>query len=208
MRIGIVADIHDSVGALRAALSRLRQERTEQVVTLGDAFESWRPGEPGAEVAGLLAQAGAVGVWGNHDVGLSFEISREVRDSGDRTLLEFAEGLQPQLVLEGCRFSHLEPWRDARRIEDLWTFEGVPDTVARAERCFEAVPERVMFLGHFHTWLAMRRSAGRVAWNGGIPLELQEGDRHLVVVAPVLRGWCALFDTQQCELTPIRCSVR
>jgi hypothetical protein len=36
-----------------------------------DAFETWQPGPPGVEVARLLARAGTVGVWGNHDIGLS-----------------------------------------------------------------------------------------------------------------------------------------
>jgi hypothetical protein len=207
MRIGILADIHDAVGPLRAALAALRQARIEQVVTLGDAFDSFRPGEPGAEVARLLQESGAIGVWGNHDAGLSYEVSDPLRKSADPGLLQFAHRLQPQLALEGCRFSHIEPWRDPCRVEDLWAFDGVPDTDARAERSFEAVPERILFVGHFHFWLAMRRRGGRLEWDGIRPIKLDGPDRYLVVVGPVVDGWCAVFDTAQFELTPIRCSV-
>ena len=207
MLIGIVTDIHDAVRPLRAALSALRQSGVEQVVTLGDAFDSYRGGEPGVEVATLLREAGAVGVWGNHDAGLSFEVSVQVRDVADPALLDFAAYLQPQLTLEGCRFSHIEPWRNPYRVEDLWAFDGVPDTATQVERSFEAVSERVIFLGHFHVWLAMRRSAGRMRWDGLHPITLPGPDRYLVVVAPVADGWCATFDTERFELTPICISV-
>jgi hypothetical protein len=207
MRIGILADIHDAVGTLRAGLTALRQGDVEHVVTLGDAFDTYQRGEPGVEVASLLNQAGAIGVWGNHDAGLVM-----------RSQFRFAVW-----QITGCSssplvFSHSLFWGDAdsatsnrggipRRVEDLWGFDGVPDTVAHAERSFEAVPERIIFLGHFHSWLAMRRSGGRVEWDGASPIRLCEPDRYLVVVAPVVDGWCAMFDTEQCELTPIRCFV-
>jgi len=41
LRIGIVSDIHDDVTTLRTALTALRREGVEQVVSLGDAFDSW-----------------------------------------------------------------------------------------------------------------------------------------------------------------------
>jgi predicted phosphodiesterase len=207
MLIGILADIHDAVGPLRAALTALRQRGVEQVVTLGDAFDSYRRGDPEIEVASLLHEAGAIGVWGNHDAGLSHEVSVQVRDVADPTLLAFAAHLQPQLTLEGCRFSHIEPWRNPCRVEDLWAFDGVPDTDIQAERSFEAVSERVLFLGHFHAWLAMKRSVGRMPWDGLHPITLRGPERYLVVIAPVADGWCATFDTEQFELTPICTSV-
>lgn len=207
MRIGILADIHDAVGPLRAALAALRQRGIDRVVTLGDAFDSCQPGEPGVEVAGLLQEAGAIGVWGNHDAGLSHEVSAQVRDLADPALLAFAARLRSQLILEGCRFSHIEPWRDPCRMEDLWAFDGVPATDARAERSFEAVPERILILGHFHLWLAMRRWGGRVEWDEVSPIGLGWPDRYLVVVGAVVEGWCAVLETEKFELTPIPCSV-
>jgi len=208
MRIGILADIHDAVEPLRAALAALRQRGVERVVTLGDAFDSVQPGEPGVEAAGMLQEAGAIGVWGNHDVGLSHEVSAQVRALADPGLLDFSARLRPHLSLEGCRFSHIEPWKDACRVEDLWAFDGVPDTEARAESSFEAVPERLLFIGHFHSWLAVRRGRGRVEWDGARPITLDGPDRYLVVVGPVVEGWCAMFETAKSELTPIRCSVQ
>jgi predicted phosphodiesterase len=205
MRIGIVADIHDAVGPLRRALSLLRERDVDHVVTLGDAFDSFQPGAPSSEVAALLREAGAVGVWGNHDVGLSHEVTEQIRAGADQALLKFAARLKPQLVLEGCRFSHIEPWKDPRRLEDLWGSSQVPDTAEGARRSFEAVLERIIFVGHFHSWLAMS-SKGRIDWDGIGSITLSEPDRYLVVVSAVADGWCAMFETGQSTLVPIRCA--
>ncbi len=56
MLIGIVADIHDAVDPLKAALAQFRELGVKQVVSLGDAFETFKRGEPGAEVALLLRE--------------------------------------------------------------------------------------------------------------------------------------------------------
>ena len=59
LRIGIVSDIHDAVVPLRNALSLLRERRVERIVTLGDSFDSFKPGDPGPEVAKLLKDVDA-----------------------------------------------------------------------------------------------------------------------------------------------------
>ena len=205
MRIGIVADIHDAIGPLRRALGLLRDRGVDRIVTLGDAFESYQAGGVSSEVAALLEQAGAVGVWGNHDVGLSHEVSDRVRNVADQALLAFTTQLEPHLVLEGCRFSHIEPWKDPRLVEHLWGSDALPETADLAQRSFQAVPERLLFIGHFHTWLAVS-AGGRAPWDGTGPISLREPDRYLVVISAVVDGWCATFDTRQSLLTPIRCS--
>jgi hypothetical protein len=206
MKLGIVTDVHDSVAKLRRALALL-SHRTDQVVSLGDAVDSWRPGEPGVAVAALLNEVGAIGVWGNHDAGLSHDVPRDVQVAADPAVLGFGARLRPQLRLEGCLLSHIEPWRDPTRVEDLWAFSGVPDTDERARPSFEATTEPLLLIGHFHCWLAMRESGGRVDWDGTRPLALDRLDRHLVVIAPVTDGWCAMLDTEERVLTPIDCSV-
>src|SRR5262245_3757569 len=178
----------------------------DQVVSLGDACDTYSAVGHAGETVALLREAGAVGVWGNHDFGLCGGVSSELRQKAAQGVLEFMATMQPQLVLEGCRFSHVEPWLDARQVEDLWYFDGPPDTPEKAARSFAAVPERFLFVGHFHRWLAMT-PAGPVEWNGEVPLALAEDSRYLVVVAPVVSGWCAIFDTIEACLTPIRCAA-
>ena len=59
MRLGLLADIHEQVEFLRAALDRFRQEQVDRVVVLGDVFET---GERIEETCHLLFEAQAVGV--------------------------------------------------------------------------------------------------------------------------------------------------
>jgi hypothetical protein len=118
--------------------------------------------------------------------------------------MEYMAGMKPKLIVGDCHFSHVEPWLDPHRVEDLWYFDGPPDTIEKAARSFSAVSQPVIFLGHFHKWLVMSEAA-RVEWAPVRPLRLAEGTRHLIVVGPVLSGQFGTYDTETRILTPFRC---
>ena len=148
MRIGILADVHESVSHLRWAIDVLSQQKSDCIVFLGDVFEL---GHHLKETVDLLAEAGAVGVWGNHDFGLcGGNQGAEDRQRYGEPVLAFMGRLQPRLEVEGCHFTHIEPWLDPEKIEDLWYFEGLPETPAQVARSFAAVPNRLIFIGHYH----------------------------------------------------------
>ena len=202
MRLGLVADIHDDAVRLRAALARFRERSVDRVLTLGDSFETLGRGDPGAEVARLLAEAGAIGVWGNHDFGLCHDVGEEVRRLCVSEALAFTTGLRPTLVLDDCRFTHIEPHRDPFDIIQLWAFDGVPRTIQSAEASFAAVPERVLFVGHFHRWFAVRSNL-EMDWAGERDLELPSPGRFLVGLGATCNGACAIYDTGSRLLQPI-----
>jgi hypothetical protein len=204
MRIGMVADIHETIGPLQRALIEFRRRGVDQVVSLGDACDTFGRMGRSAEVVALLRDVNAVGVWGNHDFGLCYEVPEELGQQTAPEVLEYMATMQPYLAIEGCRFSHVEPWLDAYRVENLWYFDGPPDSPDKAGRSFAAVPERCLFMGHFHRWLVMT-PGGRVAWDGEGPLELSKQSRYLVCVAPVFQGWCAVYDTVNFQLFPVPC---
>lgn len=206
MRIGILADIHDAVSPLRWALSQFDRSGVDLVVTLGDAFESYMPGSSSIQIASLLMQAGAKGVWGNHDAGLSIQVSDRIRREADPEVLKFAASLEPQLVVGQCRFSHNEPWLNARKMEELWYFERIPVTRKQAHQSFDSVPEKYLFMGHHHCWIVIG-SRGELQWNAESPLLLTLENRYLIVVAAVYDGWCSIFDTDPGVLIPIRCAA-
>ena len=206
MQLGLLADIHEAVEPLQRALAEFRRREVEVVVCLGDACDTFSPVGRSDEVADLLRAAKAVGVWGNHDFGLCVDVPERVRQIAALKTLEYMANFQPHLSIAGCRFSHVEPWLDAHLVENLWYFDGLPDTPEKAGRSFASVPERVLFVGHFHRWLVMTPT-GQLAWDGEQPLELAVDTRYLIVVAPVVSGWCAIFDTDESRLTPIRCDV-
>ena len=202
MRIGLVTDIHDHVEALARAVGLFRERGVDLVVTLGDSCDAFTRHSRAAEVAELLRGAGAVGVWGNHDFGLCRDNPRpeDRRRYGER-VLDFMGRLRPRLEVEGCLFTHVEPWLDPEKIEDLWYLDGPPETPEQVARIFTAVPNRVMFVGHYHCWLLVSPE-GVQPWAGEQPIVLDPASRHLVVVHAVSSGKCALFDTGTSELIP------
>jgi hypothetical protein len=204
MLLGLLADIHEAVPELDRALAEFRRRGVDRVVNLGDACDIYGAAGRTGDVVDRLRAAGAVGVWGNHDVGLCHDVSAAVRQKADPAVLSFMAGMRPHLVLGDCRFSHVEPWLDAHTAEGLWYFDGPPETAAAANRSFTAVSERHLFVGHFHCWRALI-PAGRLDWAGDRPLDLAAHTRSLVAVAAVVNGWCATFDTTAARLDPIRC---
>jgi len=198
MKLGILADVHEHVKELRKAIDILGQHGADRFVVLGDVFETGKRIE---KTVRLLQEVRAVGVWGNHDVGLCFDPSDKVCERYSSAVLDFMGSLQPHLEIDGCLFTHVEPWLDPHKVEDLWYFDGPPDTPAKLARSFAAVSHRVVFLGHFHRWL-LGTPDGLLPWRGDGPVRLDDQARYLVVVHADWDGHCALFDTQTNDLLP------
>jgi hypothetical protein len=199
MRIGILADIHEDLAHLRWAIDVLRERGADRFVVLGDVFEL---GHRLEETVALLAGVRAIGVWGNHDFGLCGDNARpEDRQRYGEEVLAFMGSLRPCLEIQGCLFTHVEPWLDPEKIEDLWYFDGPPETPEQVSRIFASVPNRVMFVGHYHRWLLVTPE-GLQPWSGDRPTVLEAGNRYLVAVHAVCAGRCALFDTGTDELVP------
>jgi hypothetical protein len=167
-------------------------------VVLGDVFETGKRME---ETVDLLRQVEAVGVWGNHDIGLCFDPDDKTCERYSAGVVAFMGGLQPRLEIGGCLFTHVEPWLDPHRVEDLWYFDGPPDSPEKLARSIAAVPHRVLFVGHFHRWL-LGTPDGLLPWRGETPVRLDDGQRYLAVVHAVWDSNCALFDTETNELVP------
>jgi len=198
MRLGILADIHEQVEELRNAITILRSERTDRFVVLGDVFETGKRIE---ETVSLLRDVDAEGVWGNHDFGLCVKPSEQICQRFSRGVLDFMGRLKPRLEVDGCLFTHVEPWLDPHKVEDLWYFDGPPDSPEKLARSFSAVPNRILFMGHMHRWL-LGTPAGVLPWQGEGPMRLDTKDRYLVVVHAVWDGSFALFDTDTNDLIP------
>jgi hypothetical protein len=199
VKLGLITDIHEDLDHLPAALDRFRDAGVDQVVVLGDIFET---GPRLDATVALLAAAGAIGVWGNHDFGLCVDPSDFARGRFSPASLAYLATLRPRLEIDGCLFSHVEPWLDPTDIRQLWHAEDEPLTPALIARSLDTVPHRVIFLGHFHRWLVATRS-GRLPWDGLSPLRLAPQERYLVIINGVVEGYCATYDTATGELVPI-----
>jgi predicted phosphodiesterase len=199
MRLGIVADIHEDAPRLALALQHFRRSGVQQVVVLGDVV--FGMGGRLHETIALLAGAGAVGVWGNHDLGLCHEPHERFRRRYAGPVLDFLLTLRPRLELEGCLFTHGLPYQDPTDPIQYYLGER-PESAEGLARSFAASGHAVLFVGHFHRWL-VASPGGRLPWEGGEPILLRADRRYLAVVAAVCDGWCAVFDTGSRELAPV-----
>jgi len=199
MKLGILADIHEQLEPLQIAVDCFRENSVDQVVVLGDLFLD---GQNLTETCEILSDIGAVGVWGNHDFGLSHNPTQEIREMYSQDVLDFMGRLRPYLEIDRCFFAHVEPWLNPEDIFDLWYFEGAPDTPEKRARIFRAVSHRVIFAGHYHRWLLITCS-GIQPWDGRVPIRLS-GDRYFVVIGAVCDGCFAIYDTRSTELKPFR----
>jgi predicted phosphodiesterase len=197
MKLGLITDIHEQVEHLHSAIDRFRREQVDQVVVIGDLFQM---GEQIEETCRLLAEANAIGVWGNHDFGLCAGPDDDTRGRYPEAVIDYMTSLRPRLDVGGCHFTHVEPWLDPGRLEDLWYFDGPPDEHGKLSRIFGAVPNRIMFAGHFHKWL-LATPVGISGWQGEAPIRLDTG-RWFVVVGALCDGRFAIFDTETSELVP------
>lgn len=157
-------------------------------------------GEQIDQACHLLAEANAIGVRGNHDYGLSFEPDDGTREKYPSVVIDYMTSLRPRLEVCGCHFSHVEPWLNPNDVADLWYFDGPPNEHGKLGRIFNAVPNRVMFAGHFHRWL-LTTPQGIDDWDGRSPVRLDQ-DRYFVVVGALCEGRFAIFETETSELLP------
>lgn len=199
MKLGILSDIHEAVELLEVAIRLLDGERVDRFVVLGDVFET---GARIEETTALLAGLYSVGVYGNHDYGLSADPGEYHRSRFSTAVLEYMATLRPRIELDGCLIAHREPYLDGSRMTQIWDVEEEYLTPELLTRSFEAVPNRAIFVGHFHRWFAATRS-GRIDWDGSTPLVLDREDPTLVVVNGVCEGFAAIFDTETGVLRPI-----
>lgn len=199
MKLGILADIHEDVPALTAAIALLRREAVDRVVVLGDLFDT---GSDIAETVALLRAADAGGVWGNHELGLCHHPSDGVRSRYGDPVIDYMLSLSPRLEVADCLFTHALPCWDPTDPSIYYTGPR-PETDEGRATSFAATPCRVAFIGHFHRWFAATPQQV-LAWDGRAPLPLDAAQRYLVVIAAVCDGWCATYDTTAGLLTPWR----
>ena len=125
MKLGLLADIHEHNDDLRIALDVFQRQQVDHVVVLGHILEL---GERIEETCRLLSGAGAVGVWGNHDFGLCYYPEARGRQKYSDSVFDFMTHLRPRVEIDGCLFTHAEPWLDPKNTHDLWYFDGPPVT--------------------------------------------------------------------------------
>ena len=199
MRLGILADIHGNVENLRRAIDRLGQEQVDTFVVLGDVIYDSRNA---TEVVDLLRACEAVGVWGNHDLGLCVDPDSEMRALYTDAVLEFFSTLHSRFELGEILFSHTLPNQDASDPSSYYLGPRLHEDDA-LDQCFAQFPHRLIMIGHFHRWFAAN-SEGRIPWEGIKPIGLSPDTRYFFAIHAVMDGFAAVLDETQNLLLPVR----
>jgi hypothetical protein len=198
MKIGILADIHGHVGNLKKAIARLRLERVDLFVVLGDVIYN---GVNAPETVAMLKDCEAVGVFGNHELGLCVDPRDDLRRRYDDYILDFFQSLKPQFETGELLFSHTLPDQDAS--DPFSYFLGPhPEEEGALDNCFAKFSQHVIMTGHFHKWFAAT-PAGRIAWSGEDPIKLDPHQRYFFVIDAVMNGHAAVLDDEQKILSPV-----
>jgi predicted phosphodiesterase len=201
MRFGILADIHGCVEYLQRAIVKLNRERVDQFVVLGDLICDRSNAD---ETVALLRGCDAMGVWGNHELGLCVEPDDDICEMYSQPVLEYFGQLKAHVEHDDILFSHTLPHEDAT---DPMAYYVGEQSLSKAEldKTFGYCRHRVIVIGHFHRWFSAT-PVGQTAWDGRKSLRLAVDDRYLLVIGAVMHGWAAMFDQESNELTPIRLS--
>jgi hypothetical protein len=203
MRLGLLADIHEAVAPLRAALALFRRHGVEKVVHLGDVCRMHHHLD---ETCRVLEDAGVEGVWGNHDLGLCGSVEDGLRHRFSADVLRYMGTLRPALTYDDCHLTHVEPWLDAHDVFQLWYFGGLPDTPEKLAKSFAAVPQRLLFSGHVHRWF-LGTPDGPCEWAGDGEIRLVPPRRYLLIVNALVEGHCAVYDTETFAFRPLRLAI-
>ena len=170
-------------------------------------LSSWatssRPARGSTRRSSLLEAVGAVGVFGNHDYGLSVDPS-EYRPRGrfSPSSLAYMGSLLPRMELDGCLFAHREPWLDCDPGRpDLARRRGRPPLVDDRQELRGRVPS--FDLHRPFPPLASLHARRPLAWDGSEPLALPDHSPMMIVVGAICDGHAAIFDTETRVLTPI-----
>lgn len=198
MRIGILADIHEDILGLRNSLHRLKDFNVDQIVVLGDIFDT---GNLMDETVQLLDNSKVIGVFGNHDLGFCHEPDESVLCKYSNQVRHYMAQLTSRLQIEDFLFCHGLPHWDATDPVIYYLAKG-PEEEGEVHACFQSARCRIIFVGHFHRWFVATEHA-RLSWQGESPITLTSTNRFLVVVGAVCDGWCAVYDTATHLFTPI-----
>lgn len=187
MRYAVFSDVHGRWQKLDAVLADARRRRAERFISLGDVG--------GDDCVALLAQVGALAVFGNYEVSGWRRLSPEVR--------HWVRNWPPLLAGDGFLAVHAVPWQPEglRTVQDFGAWlkrTGEPwrtlfpymnvdeDYLWQALAELEAADKAILFHGHTHQQAIWRWTpAGRMQQVRATSVELKAGYRYVVGVGSV-----------------------
>ena len=210
MRLGLISDVHANVHALTASIAALRRWGVDAWVSAGDLIGY---GPHPNECVELVAELGATGVAGNHELialgrlpGARSSDRAHVSHRWTRAMLrddviEYLAALPLRVEVDSVVVTH-------GSLDDPEEYVFTAGrAVAQLGRLHQEHPAaRLLVLGNTHRQLLVAERAGSVAIRTGVAMTLGTGERHVLNPGSVgqsrQREWrprarAAVLDTEQ-----------
>jgi len=185
-QIGLIADSHDQLSALKRAISVLKDHGISSLVHLGDICDSLRPDLLDESIQ-LLRDNHIYAIKGNNEFTLEKTLQTHRGDTSKRRTahIHFLQGLPFKITWDGICFCHSLPFDHYRAI-----YEPVDmGSNERAEEVFNLTSQRILFCGHSHRSVLFRWNKGDIQ-RETLPLDvttpLDTGDRYIIVAGSQL----------------------
>jgi len=191
-RIGLMADSHGNLAATKEAIRILEERDAKVLIHLGDIGDSVRYQDL-KEILDLLAVHHVLSVKGNNDYLIALALADRAGryESGCPGL--FLKQLPMKRVMWDLCFAHSHPYDYHRAF-----YDPVDDgTTKQAEILLRKMTHRILFCGHSHTPVLFKMKDGNVVRerpHPGKKIQLEKGERHIMVVGALDDGECALYD--------------
>jgi predicted phosphodiesterase len=188
MRIGIFSDTHSNLEALNAVMAKLREEKPDKLVCLGDTVGY---GASPNECCDIVRDAAAFTILGNHDAAVAgrmdysyyYDAARNALDLHASILsapnMDWLKALPYEVREEHMAFCHGSP-------VNLEEFEYIfaPEQAARCLPEFDRLAE-ITFIGHSHLCKAFALDREDVHEVVSTRFEVRKGMRYVVSVGSV-----------------------
>ncbi len=203
MKIGIIADIHSNLEALRAVLKDLKEHKIKTVINCGDivgygpdpalcmdmvmAMSGYKSASLSPEDEELAAGFNVVNIMGNHDAGVinftdiscfnrnAYEALLWTKEQMDGNHFSFLKGLKYKTVYENAAICHSTP-NNTRN----WYYL---DSIEMARESFSQNRE-ILFVGHTHKpyVYSKKLSSGKVTgtYPGNKEMELDGACSYII----------------------------
>jgi predicted phosphodiesterase len=208
-RIGLMADSHGNLDAMKACILRLKNKNADSIIHLGDFLDSQKFGEA-LQIIETIQHNHIFPVKGNNDYqvenALKNGFTSHLRADHCKLIHSFLSSVPIRIVMSKICFAHSLPYDSIR------SFYEPVDTgnTERAQRIFQDTDYQIIFSGHSHFPILFRSKSGKVSRetiHDQSPVKIHPNERFIIIIGSISEGECGLMDMTQMKYERIRLKV-
>jgi predicted phosphodiesterase len=205
-RIGLMADSHGNIEAMRECIHNIQCRDVDMLIHLGDFFDS-QSSQDTIGIIETIQKHQILTVKGNNDYQIENALKNgclnHIPAPHRKIIQSFLSFIPMRILINNICFTHSLPYDSIR------SFYEPIDTgnIDRAEMIFHDTDYSLIFSGHSHFPILFRNRAGKVsreAIDRNTPIMFHADERFIIIVGAVSEGECGVFDISQMKYERIR----